>query len=376
MTNLIQATGTGILLSLFAISVHAELKALDDAALSDVTGQAYLQIDQYQRPADTSVDYVRAQFGLEVETQISADVMELGKYPRWDEKRNDWEIQEADILIENFAMGHIYDETYYLLNPLMPKPVKSDGSAYQNGEIVPFRMIDPYIEFAFEEINGKTTPVGLRIGYGKAEGMMSGNILSLTGAVHSTVRTNADYIANQVGACDLAAELCAKLALEPLLGSVEIVNGADLVYGEDTTPSHLVGEIDEARAMYTGVKNGDTLRAETGLTSVELAAQNCVVVAVDVCFPLTQYQSLWVGARDENGNLAGPAEGMFLSFQTRPLQWNQNFKAGNTPESYMQAVQGAFLNVPAGVLEMDTLSATLGTSRARTEYIDRGVGLF
>ncbi|WP_250656473.1 hypothetical protein [Alkalimarinus coralli] len=376
MMKRFHSAATSILLTGFAIPAEAELKALDDMTMSNVVGQAYLQVDRYQRPTDESVNYIRAQLGVDIETQINADVMELGKYPRWDEKRNDWEVQAADILIENFSMGHIYDEAYYSLNPLMPKPVKPDGSAYKNGELVPFRMLDPYIEFALEEIDGKPTPIGLRIGYGKAEGMMSGNILSLTGAVHSTIRTNLDYVANQLGTCELAEDLCTQLALSPLLGSVEVVNGADLVYGEDTSPSSLVGEIDEARAMYTGIKNGESMRADTGLAAVELPAQNCMVAAADVCFPLTQFQSLWVGARDENGNLAGPADGMFLSFQTRPLEWNQNYRAGNTEESYMQTVKGAFLNVPAGVLEMDTLSATQGTPRARTEYIDRGNGLF
>ncbi len=361
---------------LTATTAMAELRPMDDDSLSNVTGQAFLQIDQYQQPGDTSVDYVRAQLGMDIEMQANAEVMELGRYPRWDEKRNDWEIQPADILIENFSMGHIYDSNYYRLNPLMPHPRKADGSSYRDGEIVPFRMTDPYVEFAFEEINGRPTPIGLRVGFGKAEGMLSGTIASLTGAVQTTVRTNLDYISKQTGSCTQAPEVCAALALNPLLGQVNIVNQAELVYGEDTSPSTLTGELDEARAMHTGIKNGDTLRAENGINSVEVPAQHCMAAGADVCFPLTQFQSLWIGKRDDKGNPAGQADGMFLSFQSRALKWNRDYNAGNAAESYLPTVSGAFLSIPAGVLEIDTLSASQGTNRARTEYIDRGVGLF
>ncbi len=355
---------------------HAELKSLDDESMSEVVGQAYIRVDQYKNPENESINYVRTDLGMDIELQVNADVMELGRYPRWDEKRNDWEEQPSDILIEDYAMGHIYSEQYYTLNPLMPKPTKPDGSAYQDGEIVPFRITDPYIEFAFEEINGKKTPVGLRIGFGEAEGAMSGNIHSLTGRIDALVRTNLNYVANQVGSCELAPELCAALALQPLLGEVEVSDPAHLVYGEGTTPAHLVGEIDDARAMFTGMENGETLDASVGLVSVGVPAQNCMAAAADVCFPLSQYQTLWIGARDENGNANGAAPGAFLSFQTKPMQWNEDYHDGNLAENYMNVVQGAFLNVPAGVLEMDSVSATLGTNRVRTEYIDRGVGLF
>ena len=92
------------------------------------------------------------------------------------------EAGSSDLLIHNYSLGYIYDDAYFARNPKAPRQFKDDGSAYTNGEIVPFKMTDPFIEFAYDE-SGKEM-VGTRIGFGQALGVISGEIEYLTGSVN------------------------------------------------------------------------------------------------------------------------------------------------------------------------------------------------
>jgi hypothetical protein len=105
------------------------------------------------------------------------------------------------------------------------------------------------------------------------------------------------------------------------------------------------------------------------------------MMGVPSCFPLTNFQSLPVGKIQKSGNgnrtLNGMAAGMFLSFETKNLQWLKDVKKTNpTAADFMTATKGAFFNIPNGVLEVDLNQALKGIPRVRTEYINRGVGLF
>lgn len=360
--------------SLVSPLVHGHMKPLNNKELSNVTGQAFVQIDQYNNPADSSIDYQRITLGADISAQINAQKVELGRYPRMDATTGKPETQPADILINQLSLGSIYEDSYYTTNPFIPKPTKPDGSAYQNGDIVPFRITDPFLEIAYQN----QTPVGIRIGFGGAQGSLSGTIQSLTGNVQATVESNLGYLTTQNGGvCPLTLGLCSLLTVP--LSSVDLSSPATLVYPQGTTDANgnsVVGEPDPVRATTIGIKNGDMQTATVAGVTVGVTAQNCMVAATNVCFPLSQYKSLWIGKTDQQGNVVGPAGGLFLSFETQALQWVKDFPNRSSTSAYMNTTSGAFLNLPTGSMRIDTAHAMLGTQRLRTEYIDRGQGLF
>ncbi|CAN0592906.1 unnamed protein product, partial [Ectocarpus sp. 12 AP-2014] len=72
-----------------------------------------------------------------------------------------------------------------------------------------------------------------------------------------------------------------------------------------------------------------------------------------------------------------PKTGAFISFQTKDLEWLTDVKnTSATPEDFIRATSGAFFNIPNGAVEVNLAEALNGTVRYRTEYIDRGKGLF
>jgi hypothetical protein len=386
----------------------AKLKAISDAQMSNITGQGYMSIDQYQNPdASQNVSYTRINYGLDIETQMNADKAVLGQYARAGETRS------ADVNIDNLSLGHIYDSSYYANNPSMPKPVKADGSSYHDGEIVPFKITDPFIEFAKDDTTGSI--LGMRVGFGGAEGILSGSIQSLTGNVNVQITDHGSGLKNASSTTgnffDKTVLLLAPLltASSPISAHAELVRGTKDASGKFTTGS---GEIDRIRSGYVGMPNGSkfTINNVNGLTttalktlgftlssdvtvnascfltfcgsgSVDITPKDCYMMGVATCFPLTNFQSLPVGKiqKDSNGNrtLNGQAAGMFLSFESKDVQWLKDVKKSNpTAADFITATKGAFFNIPNGVLEVDLNQALKGIPRVRTEYIDRGKGLF
>lgn len=150
------------------VVVHAELKPISDEAMSEVTGQAFVSVDrQYHPSPDNDTSYTRVNLGMDIELQTNVETFELGRYERAGEKEG-----TSDVLIDNFSLGYIYDSTYFERNPDAARQVKADGSAYQDGEIVPFKISNPYFEFAYDEAAEEI--VGFRFGFGEAEGVLSG----------------------------------------------------------------------------------------------------------------------------------------------------------------------------------------------------------
>lgn len=109
-------------------------------------------------------------------------------------------------------------------------------------------------------------------------------------------------------------------------------------------------------------------------------AQDCLVLGIDACFDLDIYNSFPVGQIEEVGGqrrITGPADGAFIAFQTKDLDWLEDVKKTNpSPEDFIRATAGAFFNIPNGATEVNLNEALYGTERYRAEYIDRGRGLF
>ncbi|PXZ67525.1 DUF6160 family protein, partial [Pseudomonas aeruginosa] len=135
---------------LLAATAQARMESLDDDQLSDVVGQAFINLTT---DAANGLNFTRINFGADIETQLNMKKLQLGQYNRSGELAG-----SADIAIDNFALGTVNDAT---------------------GAINPFLISNPYIEFAYDG----SKMVGIRIGFGEAKGYLSGDIKTLTGNV-------------------------------------------------------------------------------------------------------------------------------------------------------------------------------------------------
>lgn len=390
------------LLPIIAVGANAELSPISDQQLSEVTGQAFVSVDrQYHPDASNTTAYTRVNLGMDIDIQTNVDVLEMGRYDRDGEKAG-----SSDVYIEDFALGYINNQAYYDANPKAPRQRKADGSAYAEGEIVPFSIDNPYFEFAYDQATEEI--VGFRLGFGESMGMLSGKIETLTGNVNVDIIDRGEGLSEANSSGNFFDQLI--VLLTPLLeGGSPLSTKAELVYGADGDPN--LGDLDPVRAEYIGIPNGEkfVLEGASGFTrwsvknligwgssseievpgctffscdggDIYVYAQDCLVLGIDSCFDLDIYNSFPVGTVEEvNGErrLTGPADGAFISFQTKDLDWLKDVKKSNlSPEDFVRATAGAFFNIPNGATEVNLNEALYGTQRVRTEYIDRGRGLF
>lgn len=290
---------------------QAKLEALNDQELSDVTGQAFINLTT---DSANGIDYTRVNFGLKVETVMNMKKLELGRYDRSGELSG-----TSDILIDNFALGTVNDAT---------------------GAVNPFLINNPFIELAYSA----DKVVGVRIGFGESKGTLSGDIQRLTGSVPVHINGTADpiYDAASTGTRIL-------LGLAGVYRSSTMEADAELVTGFDTSNP---GVADPVRGTYSGMKNGQALTCTSGclggLTNALLSlftSSGCKVSGVTTCFPLTQFGSLPVGNAAIADNAAtraieGASKGFFISLQSQNLGW-RDLDSGQM----ITALQGAFLNM-------------------------------
>ncbi|MDX5328887.1 MAG: hypothetical protein LPK06_08880 [Marinobacter sp.] len=384
------------------VSAEAGLQPISDEQMSEVTGQAFLSVDrQYHPDPDNTTSYTRVNLGMDIEIQTNVDVLELGRYEREGEKAG-----SSDVLIRDFALGYINNQAYYQRNPKAARQYRPDGSSYNENEIVPFMIDNPFFEFAFDEATNEV--VGVRLGFGDAMGVLSGKIETLTGNVNVDIIDRGEGLRDASSSGNFFDQLI--VLLTPLLeGGSPLATKAQLVYGDDNDPR--VGELDPIRAEYIGIPNGEKFVLENagsftrwsvknligwgssseievpncsffscGSGDIYVYADGCRVLGIDACFDLDMYNSFPIGQVEEvNGErrLTGPADGAFISFQTKDLDWLKDVKKSDlTVEDFIRATSGAFFNIPNGATEVNLNEALNGTDRYRTEYIDRGRGLF
>ena len=384
------------------VCAEAGLQPISDEQMSEVTGQAFLSVDrQYHPDPDNTTSYTRVNLGMDIEIQTNVDVLELGRYEREGEKAG-----SSDVLIRDFALGYINNQAYYQRNPKAARQYRPDGSSYNENEIVPFMIDNPFFEFAFDEATNEV--VGVRLGFGEAMGVLSGKIETLTGNVNVDIIDRGEGLRDASSSGNFFDQLI--VLLTPLLeGGSPLATKAQLVYGDDNDPR--VGELDPIRAEHIGIPNGEKFVLENagsftrwsvrnligwgssseievpncsffscGSGDIYVYADGCRVLGIDACFDLDMYNSFPIGQVEEvNGErrLTGPADGAFISFQTKDLDWLKDVKKSDlTVEDFIRATSGAFFNIPNGATEVNLNEALNGTDRYRTEYIDRGRGLF
>ncbi|UZE95852.1 hypothetical protein [Alkalimarinus alittae] len=382
----------------FVVNAEADLKPIGDSELANVVGQAYISIDKSYHPdTSNSTSYTRINLGMDIEIQSNIDYLELGRYDRVDPYG---EQKPADVMIHNMSLGYIFDSNYYIQNPDAARPIKEDGSGYFDGEIVPFEITDPFIEFAYDDNSNEMT--GVRIGFGEAKGVLSGNIEALTGNVDVDIRDRGEGMKNASSNGNLSDRLL--VLLTPLLeGDSPIEAQAKLV--------DQFGNLDPIRSTMIGIPNNETFVLSGaggftrwsvknllgGFSSSEIDVPNCSffscpkgdiiiyvngckVLGVDACFNLEQFESFPIGQVEERQGsryLTNSASGMFMSFQTKDLEWLQDVRKQNpSAKDFVKATSGAFFNIPNSSVTVNLEEALNGVPRVRTEYIDRGNGLF
>lgn len=377
---------------------RAHLKPLNDSQLSNVTGQAFVTIDrQYNPDPNSHLSYTRINLGMNVDIQTNVQKLDLGHYNRTSEVAG-----SSDVLVNNFSLGYIQNSNYYNNNPNAAQMLKSDGSTYQNGAIVPFKIQDPFIEFAYDEQTNDI--VGVRLGFGKSEGILSGTIKYLTGNVNVKIVDHGEGLKNAQSQGNIFDQLVTLLT-PVLAGSSPLIAQAQLIHGAPNDPQ--LGQLDPIRAQYIGIPNGKTftlkgvnslvatliglmsptLSSQLSVTNcnlftcdVNVIAQNCEVLGIQACFPLSQYNSFPIGQITTSGDkqyITGPASGLFMSFETQAVQWLKDVsKQSPSSSDFITASQGAFFNIPNGATQVNLNEALHGIQRQQTEYIDRGQGLF
>lgn len=291
---------------LFSAHSHAQMVEMADSELSDVTGQAFINLTTDQ---NSGIDYTRLNLGLKVDTQLNIKKLHLGQYDRAGEAAG-----SADILIDNFALG----------------TVNADDS------INPFQIANPYLELAYD---GKKV-VGVRIGFDEAKGVLSGDIQSLTGNIPIKIEGTAAAIFESANVFE-----------DILLGIAGVTRRTRLQ--ADSTLVTASGELDPVRATHAGLENGEKLTCSdcnlSGLTNALLSlfsSSDCTVLSLPTCFALTDFKSLPIGnlAQVDNPNttaIEGAVRGFFVSLQTQDVAWRDT-----DSNSFRTALRGAFLNIP------------------------------
>lgn len=303
---------------LFAPVVHGDLQPMSEDELALTQGQAFIGIDQYNQDG---LDFTRLNLGMDIEIVMNADEIVFGEYDI------PGEAQGADIDFKNYAMGYID----------------------QHGEVRPFEMKDPFLEWVYDRSNGQDDFVGFRFGFGESKGMMSMDAHSLTGNIDVKIEGDYTYHLFDIFPIPLTAS-----------GASQLLDAQ--------------GNPDPVRATMIGLPNGSAFDVNNpfyplGPETIAISVDNCELSlgGDPMCFPLNTFESMLIGDADGNA-----IEGLFQSFQTRGVTWG-NAAAG---ETQVATGPGAFFNIPRGSVNITPNEARAGTPRLATEFIDRGVGRF
>ncbi|WP_137820585.1 hypothetical protein [Pseudomonas sp. 2FG] len=298
----------GLCASLLTAPAQAALVEMADGELSEVTGQAFLNLTT---DAYNGMNFTRLNFGMDVAAQLNIKKLQLGLYPRSGETAG-----TADVDISNFALGSVNDAT---------------------GQVNPFLIKNPFLELAYQG----NKVVGMRLGFAEAQGHMSGDINRVTGNIAVDLYGKGSYLATQMS-CAWWDATC---------GIAKSLVGGAYANSDFSAQAQLVnsgGDPDPVRATMIGMVDGQKLSIPGGsgfdnfLLSL-FSSSNCSLLSTTTCFPLSNYGSFPIGKIDTaSQQFTQTAKGVFLSMQTQDLQWRDQQDAAK----FITALAGAFMNLP------------------------------
>ncbi|MCL7945084.1 hypothetical protein [Marinobacter sp. ATCH36] len=142
-----------------APGAEAELQPISDETMGEVTGQAFMQIENIGDDT-TSHQFTRMTLGMDVETRVNADGVKLGEID-----------SGTDFAAQHVALGHIARNDGEQFN----------GRTYKAGDTVYFEAYQPFIELAESPEEGKLS--GFRMGFAQARGSVSSLTSSFSGNI-------------------------------------------------------------------------------------------------------------------------------------------------------------------------------------------------
>lgn len=293
---------------LLSTAVQASMVEMEDSELSEVTGQAFINLTT---DSANGLDFTRINFGVDMAAQLNIKQLQLGLYPRSGEVAN-----SADIDINNFALGTVNDVT---------------------GQVSPFMIKNPFLELAY---SGNKV-VGVRLGFGEAQGYMSGDINRITGNIAVDLYGKGSYLATQMS-CPWYDLIC---------HSAKGLVGGAYANSDFSAQAQLVnsgGDPDPVRATMIGMVDGQKLSIPSGsgfdnfLLSL-FSSSDCGLLSTTTCFPLANYGSFPIGqVNTGTQQFTSAARGVFLSMQSQNVQWRDQQDASK----FITALAGAFMNIP------------------------------
>lgn len=310
-------------LSLMALSplAHAELSALEDDMMSDVTGQAMFYVNNEAfTHAGNNYEVTGYHLGLEGDLHINVGNMQLGSGSIRSDLAHASTAGLPDIEIDNFALG-IVD---------------------LNGDNIrrPFKTLDPYLEF----IQKDSELVGMRFGFKKAMGYLSGDFKTFSGKLNVGLKENSG-----------SAALSANLGL---------VSGWSDASGYQN--GHSLGSATDVRAQYFGLANGQTATVDGSTTAT---ANGCSLSSSgsyngqSTCFSLSNLKTIEVGD-SANGVYA---DGFFFSLSNEAVPWAIDLdQSAALASNQVVANRGFWMNIPQGHTTITLNEASMGQTRQRT----------
>src|SRR5690606_35130297 len=146
-------------LAMFCLGIspvsQAELEPISDNAMGEVTGQAFMQIENI--PGQNH-EFTRMTLTMDVETRVNIDDIQAGQINGG-----------TDFSATHLALGHIARNDGEVFN----------GKTYNAGDDIPFEARMPYIELA-EDAAGLA---GFRMGFQQARGSVSSHTTSFSGDI-------------------------------------------------------------------------------------------------------------------------------------------------------------------------------------------------
>lgn len=380
------------------VAYSQAMQPITDEELSAITGQAFITVStsSFQQ---NGIDYqfTKLNIGAIIETLFNADLLKIGEFTRTaDDSRtgdgtvritnefgeevlsghkydtNNNGVYDADIIIENFALGHIeyagfsYEEALEAAK----QTANNGGNASEQffndytsklsdsadlAKIVPFLLENPYLELAKVVSGDDQRFAGVRLGFENGLGYLSGDLISLTGNIRGLVR------GQDVEACVELLFTCIPIAVS-FTTPFELIDGSDAL-GNASARGDGSNRFEAAnlkRASWLGPQNGtsvDVTLDDLFDFPLTVAVTGCdakllgISTNVNTCFASTGFESIFIGdtgvdrtksAEEQLDESA--AQGVFISLQNENVPWENTSGVGD-PRVLTET--GAFLNIPS-----------------------------